>query len=137
MNTEQISVKASISADKQKVWEYYTTPEHITNWNFADPSWHCADASNEVKVGGRYHARMEARDGSFGFDFDAVYQEVNPGESFCYEFGGRTARVSLSTNQEGTELTVIFDPEHENPVEFQRDGWQAILNNFKKYTEGI
>jgi uncharacterized protein YndB with AHSA1/START domain len=135
MNSDQITVKANIAADKQKVWDYYTTPEHITNWNFADPSWHCPDASNEVKVGGRYHARMEARDGSFGFDFEAIYLEVHSGESFTYEFGERRARVSFTSSNEETEVMIVFDPEHENPVELQRNGWQAILNNFKKYTE--
>ena len=135
MNSDQITIKANVSADKQKVWDYYTTPKHITSWNFADPSWHCPDASNDVKVGGRYFARMEARDGSFGFDFEAIYLEVCTGESFAYEFGGRRARVSFTSSNEETEVMIVFDPEHENPVELQRNGWQAILNNFKKYTE--
>jgi uncharacterized protein YndB with AHSA1/START domain len=69
MNPEKITVTAAVAAEKQKVWEYYTAPEHITQWNFADPSWHCPSASNDMRVGGRYIARMEARDGSFGFDF--------------------------------------------------------------------
>jgi uncharacterized protein YndB with AHSA1/START domain len=135
MTDQKISIKASISADKQKVWDYYTQPEHITNWNFAHPSWHCPTASNDMKVGGRYIARMEARDGSFGFDFEAVYTEINLGDNFTYEFGGRYARIEFHDFNGQTEVTISFDPETENTIELQRDGWQAILNNFKKYTE--
>ncbi len=135
MTDQKIIIKASISADKKKVWDYYTQPEHITNWNFADPSWHCPTASNDMKVGGRYIARMEARDGSFGFDFDAVYTEINLGDNFTYEFGGRHAKIEFKDLNGQTEVQISFDPETENPIELQRDGWQAILNNFKKYTE--
>jgi uncharacterized protein YndB with AHSA1/START domain len=135
MTNQKITIKASIFANKQKVWGYYTQPEHITNWNFADPSWHCPTASNDMKVGGRYIARMEARDGSFGFDFDAVYTEINLSDNFTYEFGGRHARIEFHDLNGQTEVTISFDPETENPIELQRDGWQAILNNFKKYTE--
>jgi uncharacterized protein YndB with AHSA1/START domain len=135
MNLERINIKATVSADKQKVWDYYTQPEHITNWNFADPSWHCPSASNDIKVGGRYVARMEAKDGSFGFDFDAVYTEIRQGEGFTYEFDGRLATVELKETNGQTEVTITFDPETENSIELQRSGWQAILDNFKNYTE--
>jgi uncharacterized protein YndB with AHSA1/START domain len=135
MAQERITIKATISADKQKVWENYTKPEHITKWNFADPSWHCPAATNEMKIGGRYVARMEAKDGSFGFDFVVVYTEINFGESFTYEFGGRFATVELKETNGLTEITVTFDPETENPIELQKNGWQSILDNFKKYTE--
>lgn len=135
MTTEKITIKATVSADKQKVWDYYTKPEHITKWNFADPSWHCPTATNELKVGGRYVARMEAKDGSFGFDFDAVYKEVNQGQSFTYEFGGRLATIEFNEVNGQTEVTITFDPETENSIELQRKGWQTILDNFKKYTE--
>lgn len=135
MAQEKITVKATVSADKQKVWDYYTRPEHITKWNFADPSWHCPTATNDLKVGGRYIARMEAKDGSFGFDFDATYTEINQGQSFTYEFGGRLAKVDFKEANGQTEVTVTFDPETENSIELQKDGWQAILDNFKKYTE--
>lgn len=135
MTTDKITIKATVSADKQKVWDYYTQPEHITKWNFADPSWHCPTATNDLKIGGRYLARMEAKDGSFGFDFDAVYQEINQGESFIYEFGGRLARVEFKETNGQTEVTITFDPEAENSIDLQRQGWQAILDNFKKYTE--
>jgi len=135
MMNNKISIKATISAGKQKVWDYYTQPEHITKWNFADPSWHCPVATNDMHVGGRYVARMEAKDGSFGFDFDAVYTEINSGQNFTYEFGGRFATVEFNETTGYTEVTVTFDPETENSIELQRTGWQAILDNFKTYTE--
>lgn len=135
MAEEKIIIKAIISANKQKAWDYYTQPAHITKWNFADPSWHCPTAINDLIIGGQYIARMEAKDGSFGFDFVAVYTEINIGENFTYEFGGRFATIEFKETQGQTEVTVTFDPETENSIELQRDGWQAILNNFKKYTE--
>lgn len=132
---DKITVHAMVMANKQKVWDYYTMPEHITKWNFADPSWHCPSATNDLNVGGRYIARMEAKDGSFGFDFDATYTEISEGNHFTYEFGGRSAQVTFTEKDRQTEVTVTFDPETENPVELQRTGWQAILDNFKKYAE--
>ena len=132
---EKVTIRATVMADKQKVWDFYTQPEHITKWNFADSSWHCPTATNDMKVGGRYVARMEAKDGSFGFDFDAGYTEINKGQNFTYEFGGRLATVDFNEADGQTEVTVTFDPETENAVELQRNGWQAILDNFKKYTE--
>lgn len=135
MSLEKITVTATVNADKAKVWEYYTNPVHITQWNFADPSWHCPSAKNDMQVGGTYCARMEAKDGSFGFDFEAVYTEIIAGEEFTYEFGGRAATVKFTTNGNGTDVTVTFDPETQNPAERQQAGWQMILNNFKSYTE--
>lgn len=133
--SNKIIVSATINADKTKVWDYYTNPIHIVNWNFADPSWHCPNASNELEIGGKYVARMEAKDGSFGFDFEAIYTDVKEGEEFTYEFGGRLANVTFKKGAHGTDVTVLFDPEKENPVEMQKAGWQSILNNFKKYVE--
>ena len=135
MATNKITVSAIVSADKHKVWDCYTMPEHITLWNFADQSWHCPAASNDLRVGGQYFARMEAKDGSFGFDFVATYTDVINGDEFSYEFGGRTVHVVFRENDGKTEVTIHFDPENENPVELQRQGWQAILDNFKTYTE--
>ncbi len=135
MAQEKITIRATVFTDIKKVWNYYTQPEHITKWNFADPSWHCPTAINDMNVGGRYVARMEAKDGSFGFDFDAVYTEINKGQNFTYEFGGRLATVDFKENNGKTEVTVTFDPETENSIELQKNGWQAILDNFKKYTE--
>ena len=132
---DKIKVQSTISVDKQKVWEYYTKPEHITKWNFADPSWHCPSASNDMKIGGRYIARMEAKDGSFGFDFDATYSEIKEGDRFTYESDGRIVIVEFKNKNGQTEMIITFDPETENPIDLQRQGWQAILDNFKKYTE--
>lgn len=130
-----ITVTATINAASNKVWDYYTNPKHIVNWNFADPTWHCPKAENELRKGGRYFARMEAKDGSFGFDFIAIYTEVIVGQSFTYEFGGRKATVQINKRDNQTEITVIFEPESEHPIDIQKAGWQAILNNFKNYTE--
>jgi len=135
MKLEKIQVSVSVTADKQKVWEYYTNPEHITQWNFADPSWHCPSATNDMKVGGVYKARMEARDGSFGFDFEAIYTEINNQESFTYQFGDRLATIEFNHKNNQTEVIITFDPETENSIELQKNGWQAILNNFKEYVE--
>lgn len=131
----KITVQVSVNASKQKVWDYYTLPEHITQWNFADPSWQCPSASNDMQVGGKYSARMEAKDGSFGFDFDAIYTDITVGENYTYDFGGRFATVEFKAIDQQTELTITFDAEAENSVELQQQGWQAILNNFKAYTE--
>jgi uncharacterized protein YndB with AHSA1/START domain len=135
MSQEKIKITVTIAAAKQKVWDYYTQPMHITRWNFAHPSWHCPAATNDMKVGGRYVARMEAKDGSAGFDFDAVYTDIHQGECFTYEFGERMATVALTETNGKTEVTITFDPETENSIELQRSGWQAILNNFRNYTE--
>ncbi|MCX2574651.1 SRPBCC domain-containing protein [Pedobacter sandarakinus] len=135
MEHTKITVEATIDAAKSKVWDYYTTPEHIIKWNFADPSWHCPKATNDMKIGGIYNARMEAKDGSSGFDFEAVYTDINDGNSFVYEFGGRQASVVFDEQDGNTKVSVTFDPETENPVTMQQQGWQAILNNFKNYTE--
>jgi|ERR1700757_1062019 len=136
MDTTKITVAATINADAKKVWDYYTNPTHITKWNFADPSWHCPTAQNDLRLGGTYKARMEAKDGSFGFDFEAVYTALVPGKKFTYEFGDREASVTFNDLGGKTEVVVTFDPENINPIEMQKNGWQAILTNFKKYTEG-
>ena len=131
----KITVTATINAEAKKVWDYYTNPLHITKWNFADPSWHCPKASNDLKVGGTYFARMEAKDGSFGFDFEAIYDAISMEQSFSYSFAGRSVTIALEDEGNQTEIIVTFDPESENPIEMQKSGWQDILNNFKKYTE--
>jgi uncharacterized protein YndB with AHSA1/START domain len=136
MNTTKITIKAEVSANRQKVWEYYTKPNHITNWNFADPGWHCPTASNDMKIGGKYMARMEAKDGSFGFDFEAFYNEIVDGETFTYTMTDKRAvHVHFKDLGDKTEVTITFDAENQNPVELQQQGWQLILDNFKKYTE--
>lgn len=133
--SNKITVTVTITADKTKAWEYYTNPKHIVNWNFADPSWHCPQAENDMKVGGIYKARMEAKDGSFGFDFEAVYTKIIEGNEFTYKFGERIAKVEFKSKHNQTEVIVTFDPEKQNSIEMQQGGWQAILNNYKHYTE--
>lgn len=135
MTTQKITIKTTVLADKQKTWDYYTGSEHIIHWNFADPSWHCPTASNDLTIGGQLRTRMEAKDGSFGFDFIAFYTEINPRENFSYEFGGRIATIVFHEANGQTEVVVTFDPETENSLELQKNGWQAILDNFKAYTE--
>lgn len=136
MDKTKITVSETIAADTQKVWDYWTKPEHITNWNFASDDWHCPSAENDLRAGGRYCARMEAKDGSFGFDFEAVYDEVIDYRKITYTMtDGRQATTLFEKIDGKTKVTTTFDAENENPVDMQRDGWQAILNNFKKYAE--
>lgn len=134
--SNKITITATVNADIKKVWDYYTQPEHITKWNFADPSWQCPSVTNDMQVGGKYSARMEAKDGSFGFDFEAIYDEIADGESFTYTIpDGRQVKVLFNAVGDQTEVTVTFDAENQNSLEMQKNGWQAILNNFKSYTE--
>lgn len=136
MNATKITVQSTVATDKNKAWEYWTKPAHITKWNFADESWHCPSAENDLRVGGTYSARMEAKDGSFGFDFGAVYDEVIDGQKLTYTMGdGRQATTTFEDQGASTLVTTIFDAESQNSVEMQKFGWQAILNNYKKYAE--
>lgn len=135
MENKKITVQALVEASSDKVWDCYNNPKHIVNWNFADPSWHCPSAENDMVVGGIYNARMEAKDGSFGFDFQAIYSDIQPGKEFTYGFAERTVQVQFKERGDQTEVIIQFDPENENPLEMQQAGWQAILNNFKSYTE--
>lgn len=137
MDTTKITIQAVVAADRQKTWDCYTQPEHITKWNFATDTWHCPAASNDMRVGGKYLARMEAKDGSFAFDFEAVYNEIVDGEKFTYTMpDNREIQVSFEKMDDKTRVTVTFDPENVNPVDLQRDGWQSILDNFRRYAEG-
>lgn len=136
MSFEKITINALVHANVKKTWDYYTQPQHITKWNFASDDWQCPSASNDMRVGGKYAARMEAKDGSFGFDFEAVYDEVKAGESFTYTLGdSRKVTVNFVSKNNDTEVVIIFDAETVNSIDLQKNGWQTILNNFKKYTE--
>ncbi len=136
MNTTKITVTADVLADVQKVWVAFTDPKHITKWNFAIDEWHCPSASNDLRIGGKYVARMEAKDGSFGFDYSAVYNEIIPNEKIVYTLDdGRVVETTFKNVDGQTKVTTVFDAEDQNPMEMQQQGWQAILNNFKKYTE--
>jgi uncharacterized protein YndB with AHSA1/START domain len=133
----KITIEAKISAEPRKVWDRWTKPEHITKWNFASDDWRCPRASNDFRVGGKYSARMEAKDGSFGFDFEAVYDEIVDGKTITYTMlDGRKATTTFEGSDSSTKVKTVFDAEGSNSVDMQKQGWQAILNNFKKYAEG-
>lgn len=136
MNYTKIAIDTLVSADVNKVWNCYNSPEHITKWNFASDDWYCPKAENNLREGGRLKSRMEAKDGSFGFDFEAVYDEVIEHEKIIFTLlDGRKVETLFEFVDGKTNVTTTFDAENENPVEMQREGWQAILNNFKKYVE--
>jgi uncharacterized protein YndB with AHSA1/START domain len=136
MEKTKIKVETVISADNKKVWDYWTVPKHITKWNFASDDWHCPKAENDLKVGGKYSSRMEAKDGSFGFDFEAIYDEIVDQKKITYTMlDGRQATTNFENLDGKTKITTVFDAENQNPVEMQKGGWQAILTNFKKYAE--
>jgi uncharacterized protein YndB with AHSA1/START domain len=127
----QIRIEAVVHSPAKRVWDCWTEPKHITKWNFAIPEWHCPTATNDLKVGGKYFARMEAKDGSFGFDFEAVYDEVTPQKRITYTMlDGRKATTDFESMGHHTKLTTIFDAEMQNSIEMQQSGWQSILNNF-------
>lgn len=131
-----ITVEATVNAPVEKVWELWTKPEHITKWNNASDDWHTPYAENDLRVGGRFSSRMEARDGSFAFDFGGVYDEVKTNEYIAYTLDdGRKVKISFQANGGATKVTESFEAEDTNPIEMQQGGWQAILDNFKKYTE--
>lgn len=136
MNAEKITVEATIKGDLQKIWRYWTQPNHITKWNFASDEWCCPKAENDLRVGGKLSSRMEAKDGSFGFDFEGVYDEVFDHEKITYTMpDGRVSTTRFKSLGEHVEVTTIFDAEAQNSIAMQREGWQAILNNFKSYVE--
>jgi uncharacterized protein YndB with AHSA1/START domain len=137
MNPTKIKIAAIVNAPVEKVWDSYTNPKHIVHWNFADPSWHCPSAENDLRMGGTYKARMEAKDGSFGFDLEGTYTEVVLGQKLMYAMGERVVTTEFIANGNQTEVTTVFDAENENPIAMQQQGWQMILNNFKNYTETI
>lgn len=134
----KVTIEALVEAPRAVVWEAMTEPQHIVNWNFASPDWQCPRAENDMRVGGKYAARMEAKDGSFGFDFEAIYSAVDAPNSYAYTMGdGREVETRFVPEGGATRVTTVFDAETQNDVEFQRQGWQAILNNFKAYTERL
>lgn len=136
MNFTKITIEALIAASPEKVWDYYNSPKHITQWNHASDDWHCPKAENDMKIGGTYLARMEAKDGSFGFDFKAIYDEIIPMAKVAYTLEDERKVVTTFEKQgEQTKVTTVFDAEGMNPIDMQKAGWQAILNNFKRYTE--
>jgi uncharacterized protein YndB with AHSA1/START domain len=129
----KITVETVIQAPVVKVWSAYTTPEDIMQWNAASDDWHTTKSTVDLREGGAFTSRMEAKDGSFGFDFAGTYTKVVPNELIAYAFGDRTGIVEFENGPSGVKVTVTFDAETEHPIEQQRQGWQAILNNFAKH----
>ena len=131
-----ITVETTVNAPVEKVWTLWTVPEHITQWNNASDEWHTPAAKNDLRTGGQFVFRMEAKNGSFGFDFGGVYDEVKTNELIAYTMGdGRKAKVVFTGTGDTTKIAEAFEAETENSIELQRGGWQAILDNFKKYAE--
>ncbi len=135
-NKTIITVENTIQAPIEKVWNFWTKPGHITQWNNASDDWHTPHAENDLRVGGSFVSRMEAKDGSMGFDFGGVYDEVMNNEYIEYTIGdGRKVKVIFTTSGDTTKVVESFEAESTHPIEMQRAGWQAILDNFKKYAE--
>lgn len=131
-----LTVFTTVKSNVEKVWEYWTKPEHIVNWNHASDDWHTPKAKNDLREGGKFSWRMEAKDGSYGFDFEGTFDEIHPMEQILYTLDdGRKVTVAFNENNNSTTVTEVFEAENENPVKLQQEGWQAILNNFKKYAE--
>ena len=131
----KITVECRVHAPLAAVWKAYTTPEDIVQWNAASQDWHTTKATVDLRVGGAFSSRMEAKDGSFGFDFAGVYTKVIPQALIEYTFGDRTCIVEFLPHGDNVNLRVSFDPETQNSIERQREGWMAILSNFAKYVE--
>ena len=129
----EIVVETNVSAPVDAVWKAYTTPEDITKWNAASDDWHTTAATVDLQVGGTFSSRMEAKDGSFGFDFAGTYTKIVTNELIEYSFGDRTAKVEFIQNPTDVKVRVSFEAETTHPIEQQRDGWQAILNKFSQY----
>lgn len=130
-----ITVETSVNAPVAKVWHAYTTPEDIIKWNAASDDWHTTKASVDLREGGEFSSRMEAKDGSFGFDFAGTYTKIVSNQLIEYAFGDRAATVEFLSAGNSVTVRVTFEAETEHPVEMQRGGWQAILDNFKKHVE--
>ena len=133
MQKQTITVETTVAAPVEQAWEAYTSPAHIQQWNFASDDWHCPAATVDLGEGGQFSWRMEARDGSVGFDFAGTYTTIQKPERIEYEFGGRYAIVTFTPRGADTHVSVSFDPESTHSPEDQRAGWQAILDNFARH----
>lgn len=131
-----ITVEATVNAPVEKVWTYWSEPKHITQWCQASDDWHAPYAENDLRTGGKFKTTMAAKDGSVSFDFEGVYSNVQKHKVIEYAMSdGRKVKITFSGNGNETNVIETFDPENTNPIEMQRGGWQAILDNFKKHTE--
>lgn len=133
----KITVETLVKAPIDLVWSAYSNPEDIKQWNAASDDWHTTASTVDLRVGGAFCSRMEAKDGSFGFDFAGTYTQVETNRLIEYAFGDRVCVVEFLQGADGVVVRVTFDGEDENPEEMQRQGWQAILNNFAKHVEAL
>ena len=133
---DPIVVETAVHAPVARVWDAYTSPADIVQWNAASDDWHTTSASVDLRVGGQFSSRMEAKDGSFGFDFAGTYTAIEPQRRIEYAFGERTAGVDFLEEGGAVTVRVTFVPENEFPLEQQRAGWQAILDRFARHVEG-
>lgn len=131
----KITVETTVAAPIEKVWRAYTTPEDIMKWNAASEDWHTTAATVDLRPGGNFSSRMEAKDGSMGFDFEGTYTKVVEHKLIEYSFGDREAEVEFNDTPQGVLVRVTFDAETTFSIDQQREGWQAILNNFKRHVE--
>ena len=135
-NKAIITITTTVLAPAEKVWERWTVPEHIIKWNNASDDWHTTHAENDLRIGGKFLSRMEAKDGSFGFDFIGIYDLVKENKLLEYTlWDGRKVIIVFTGIGNTTNIVETFEAESENSIEMQRSGWQAILENFKKYAE--
>lgn len=135
MTATKITVETTVRAPIATVWKAYTTPEDILQWNAASDDWHTTSARVDLRVGGEFSSRMEARDGSFGFDFEGTYTRIVVNRLIEYAFGDRNARIEFTEMPAGVGVKVEFDAEATHSIEQQREGWQAILDRFKRHVE--
>lgn len=136
MEKQLIHIETEIDASVEKVWNHYNNPDSITKWNQASPNWHCPSSSNDLRIGGRFRNRMEAKDGTFGFDFEGEYLDVIPNQKIVYIMDDdRKVHINFQDQSDKTILFIDFEAENINSVEMQKEGWQAILNSFKSYVE--
>src|SRR3954464_4010474 len=129
----QITVETTVAAPVEEVWRAWTTPNDIKQWNAASDDWHTTSATVDLRVGGTFSSRMEAKDGSMGFDFAGTYTKIIAHKLIEYSFGDRSAQVVFTPHPTSVGVRVTFDSDPTHPSEQQRDGWQAILNNFARY----
>ncbi len=136
MENTFITIETNVQAPVTKVWKFWSEPQHITKWNAASDDWHTPFAENDLRTGGIFKSTMAAKDGSFSFDFWGTYTNVKENQLIEYTLGdGRKVKITFHVEGNTTKVIESFEPENENPLEMQKGGWQAILNNFKKYTE--
>ena len=137
MSKTHITVETTVNASPEQVWECWTHPGHIVHWNHASDDWHCPAAVNDLRPGGRFSYTMASRDDRMRFDFEGIYRAIEPGKSLAYTIAdGREVTVGFYPDGTGTRVVETFEAENSHSPELQRDGWQAILDNFRRYTEG-